>query len=770
MLLSAHRIASAVVLAWAFPCIVADLPIHCKDADAEGTWELALFPASARRSSCGHGHPDDSNSEPLLRDWRSAAAGASTVLTVDLLPGGRLQRGGNGEGSWTLVSDEALEVRLDNLELLAFFGFKPLPADDGGEHLPLGLQRMHSHCNETVLGWYKRGDREAWGCWYGRRSDTAGSGSFLQRRSRASLTRGRATLGGGRAAVQALQPAQPTDLDWRNSSGQRWVDTPAKQGMCGSCYAVSATQMLSARHRISAGDPSLEGFSAAFPLRCSEYTQGCRGGYPYLAAKWSEDIGLVPESCATLEGADTCALSCDLEQVSQSQGRHRAVNHRYVRGGEDAMIEELQRFGPLAVSFKSDASLLEYTGGIWEPPTLSAPDDEDGFVAPTHSALLVGFGVDAEAGPYWRLQNAWGAEWGEQGSFRIRRDAARERGMENLVVAADVARDERPGLVQEVLEASHRNSGGAALLEISQVARRATQAGAMRDATSQHGGLGGHRGAVLCVEPANIDNDQSVFVRIDVERNFRSLSFGASAGTETAVQCAGPTPSTCHVATDGESPPQCAAVDSCPCDLHGQGLPYPGMQALAEKVRLMCSASADPVRVLLIGLGGGAISSFLQDQCSDGHLLLENIEKDGRVANLSSKFFGFSAGKQNTLEVTDGLTAVGSRPQGAYDAVLVDCFAGHDRVPLGCRSTQFISMTRALLKGDGILLQNAWGRSSASKEVSEDFKALSSAYVAAFGDKNTQREVVFDAPQSLEYIVYGLRGNRWSSLLPDSSA
>merc|ERR1719387_97093 len=112
------------------------------------------------------------------------------------------------------------------------------------------------------------------------------------------------------------------------------------------------------------------------------------------------------------------------------------------------MIEELAQ-GPLAVSFRSDKRTLQaYKGGFWDPPPL---DDtpSDGFVAPTHSALLVGYGEDPQEGSYWILQNHWGAAWGEAGSFKVRRDVARERGLETLVVAADVIPDERPQVLDD---------------------------------------------------------------------------------------------------------------------------------------------------------------------------------------------------------------------------------------------------------------------------------------------------------------------------------
>merc|ERR1719198_2496360 len=102
---------------------------------------------------------------------------------------------------------------------------------------------------------------------------------------------------------------------WTDKDGVNWLDPVVTQGDCGSCYTISTVHMLTARNRIRAGSASEPSFSVSFPLYCSEYNQGCDGGYGFLQSKWNEDIGLVPESCLPFStGGGKCSVSdkCDL--------------------------------------------------------------------------------------------------------------------------------------------------------------------------------------------------------------------------------------------------------------------------------------------------------------------------------------------------------------------------------------------------------------------------------------------------------------------------
>merc|ERR1719310_267520 len=150
----------------------------------------------------------------------------------------------------------------------------------------------------------------------------------------------------------------------------------------------------------------------------------------------------------------------------------------------------------------------------------------------------------------------------------------------------------------------------------------------------------------------------------------------------------------------------CSSMDGCGCDLHGAELAFAGMQ---------------------------------------------------RVVEFATKFLGFTASDSNSVEVTDGLSAVKARPDSSFDAVLVDCFGSADRVPDGCRSKEFLSNVRRILKDDGLLMQNIWAHSAASPDVEADFAETKESYAGVF-QRQPLEEVVTDVPQSKEEILYGVKG------------
>lgn len=502
-----------------------DLPVHCLRHQVVGDWDFFLGPSGPTRTSCGHHRPDDEARQP-----RVFLSEVSTRKKVSLHDPNTATTASDKSGRWTMIYDEAFEVRVDGLALLAFSRFDLSRKN--------GVNTNTSRCGETQLGWYHDLDRTKFGCFYARKSAPAhvhaGLVSYIpspavksprydeplghsyhsafaeslnmlqdlwtakphsrfagmtlrEMNSMAGLLRSlplslQRDIFGSPSPAPVPQPATsflqleqkhlrhsmgkegtrlseevdselPTSWDWRNVSGTNWLDKVLDQGECGSCYAVATTRMLSARHRIRQRRPDHEAFSISFPLMCSEYSQGCGGGYAFLASKWSHDVGLVPESCGGYAGEASggqCGLQCD---VGMLEKRWRADNYHYVGGyyggaSEADMIRELVTGGPLVASFEPKNDLMYYGGGVYK----SVPNQRAEWERVDHAVLLVGFGEDANGQKYWLLQNSWGDNWGEGGFFRMHRGSD-ESGIESIVVSADVVEDTRPGVLNAFVQA-----------------------------------------------------------------------------------------------------------------------------------------------------------------------------------------------------------------------------------------------------------------------------------------------------------------------------
>lgn len=75
--------------------------------------------------------------------------------------------------------------------------------------------------------------------------------------------------------------------------------------------------------------------------------------------------------------------------------------------------------------------------------SMLAGNREEPWQKVDHAVLAVGWGVE-NGQKYWRIQNSWGADWGEDGFFRMVRDE-NDSGIESIPEAADVVEDEQNG-------------------------------------------------------------------------------------------------------------------------------------------------------------------------------------------------------------------------------------------------------------------------------------------------------------------------------------
>lgn len=267
-----------------------------------------------------------------------------------------------------------------------------------------------------------------------------------------------------------------------------------------------------------------------------------------------------------------------------------------------------------------------------------------------------------------------------------------------------------------------------------------------------------------------------VFVSTD---NSRYLEFDHDGvGSQTEVKCRGqvppdcasPSPVTGAAASWSVNTTQSCELLDCPCDRDISSLDFSYMVDMMQEVTPLCEswsvlhsgAEASPMRVLLVGLGGGALPAYIVSHCPSGTARVESVEYDPRVVMAAEKFFGFNVqpGK-NEVETNDGGAALARRAesatygQEAYDAVLVDCFGDAGEVPDSCKSEAFIANAKTLLKRGGKMIQQIW---------SPQYEKVIERYKASFGPDNVQGK---DIELGVNHLIIATK-EKENSLLPGS--
>jgi len=214
--------------------------------------------------------------------------------------------------------------------------------------------------------------------------------------------------------------AAPTSWDWRTKG----VVNPVKnQGQCGSCWAFSTIGVIESKWAITGH--TLTQFSEQEIVDCSVgcseeppygkvCNQGCNGGW-----QWNAFYDIIGWKGVDLENQYTYTAQTGTCKKASYTSYAPITNYTCLStpqgstADETAMAAYLVANGPIAIAM--DAGLLEtYTGGIIVPTA-----GECSQVQLDHAIIIVGYDVDATAGPFWIVRNSWGSAWGEAGYFRI---------------------------------------------------------------------------------------------------------------------------------------------------------------------------------------------------------------------------------------------------------------------------------------------------------------------------------------------------------------
>ena len=418
--------------------VLGDTPANCTYEEVRGYWVFYLGPTGFNNTlDC---------SKPF---------DVKRTIRVELLYPDVAQDEFGNQGFWTLIYNQGFEVVVGTRKYFAFSNYTSVN------------KTVINHCSSTLPGWSHDLMSRNWACYYGQKmtGNVSTEHKVSVQKSKVDLRRKYVpneefvskinsvqslweatrysemsdwTLGdlqrraGGLLKTATPRPPTspvseelrlaasqlPDSFDWRNRDGVDFVSPIRNQAQCGSCYAFASMAMMESRLRILTNNSLQVVLSPQDVVGCSEYSQGCEGGFPYLiAGKYAQDFGAVEESCFPYLGVDS---ACNEKKGCM---RYYATNYYYVGGyygacNEPQMRLELVNNGPIAVGFEVLNDFMHYKGGIYRHTGLT--DKFNPWEITNHAVLVVGYGSEGGV-PYWSVKNSWGEDWGEQGYFRILR-------------------------------------------------------------------------------------------------------------------------------------------------------------------------------------------------------------------------------------------------------------------------------------------------------------------------------------------------------------
>jgi cathepsin F len=209
----------------------------------------------------------------------------------------------------------------------------------------------------------------------------------------------------------------PASWDWREHNV---VNPIQNQGQCGSCWTFSTIAAIETAVALKSG--KLQKFSEQEIVDCSTAcvledgqqvcNQGCNGGWPWAAL--SDVISWGGEELESVYPYTAVTGTC---QRSQANTLSPISNYTCLSGpglaNETEMASFLYQNGVLSIAM--DAGILQtYHSGIIDPDWLHSCSKTQ----LDHAINIVGYGTSGKT-DYWIVRNSWGADWGEQGYFRI---------------------------------------------------------------------------------------------------------------------------------------------------------------------------------------------------------------------------------------------------------------------------------------------------------------------------------------------------------------
>uniref|UniRef100_A0A182PHW9 Peptidase C1A papain C-terminal domain-containing protein n=1 Tax=Anopheles epiroticus TaxID=199890 RepID=A0A182PHW9_9DIPT len=223
----------------------------------------------------------------------------------------------------------------------------------------------------------------------------------------------------------------PASFDAR----QKWSYCPSmnmvrNQGCCDSSYAVAAVSTMTDRWCVHSEGKAQFNFGAFDVISCCHRCGfGCDGGVPNAVWHYWVENGITSGGAfGTHQGCqsypfDVCKKSGEANNaplclrlcqpgynVTYAEDKHYGRVAYTVPKDEERIMYEVFNFGPAQATFTMYTDFVQYKSGVYRHTF--------GVRVGTHSVKVMGWGVENNV-KYWLCANSWGAQWGDDGFFKI---------------------------------------------------------------------------------------------------------------------------------------------------------------------------------------------------------------------------------------------------------------------------------------------------------------------------------------------------------------
>src|SRR6266571_3653298 len=113
----------------------------------------------------------------------------------------------------------------------------------------------------------------------------------------------------------------------------------------------------------------------------------------------------------------------------------------------------------------------------------------------------------------------------------------------------------------------------------------------------------------------------------------------------------------------------------------------------------------DPRRILVVGLGGGTLPTFLRKHYPSAAIDVAEIDPD--VVDVAKKFFGFREDERMRAHVGDGRQFIENVREPRYDVIFLDAY-GAESVPAHLTTREFLQAVRRAVVPSGVVVGNIW--------------------------------------------------------------